>query len=325
MPYSVIHSLEAIAYRAKNRLLNHFDPPVVVLLYHRVTTLRADPQLLAVSPDNFRAHLQFLKNNFPLVRFEEDWSKVRKPAIAITFDDGYADNVLEALPIIEEIGVPATFFVSTGTFGTWQEFWWDELEHLVLGEHDFPDQFVLEDSRFGQTWPTAAEAERHVLFEEIQPSMRKLDADRREGWLRQFRRWAQTEAKACESHQTMTVEDLQRLARSRWVTVGAHTVTHSALSCLTPEKQRQEIMSSKTQLESWLGHEITVFSYPFGTKEDYDQLTVSLCKEAGFVKAAANFPAQAHSWTDPFEIPRQLVRNWRLEVFTEKLKDFLVS
>ena len=164
MPNSFIHVLDSLAYRTKNRLVNLFDPPVVVLLYHRVTTLISDPQLLAVSPDHFRAHLQFLKSNYTLVRFEEDWSKVEKPAVAITFDDGYADNARETLPILEKLRVPATFFVSTGTIGTEHEFWWDELEHLVFGENYFPLQFALADDRFGRTWPTSTAAERKVLF-----------------------------------------------------------------------------------------------------------------------------------------------------------------
>src|SRR5689334_4536799 len=99
--YNSAQSIYSGLRRAKNRALNLVDSPVVILLYHRVTTLPADPQLLAVSPDNFRAHLKFLKENFPVVRFEDDWSEVKKPAVAITFDDGYADNALEALPILE--------------------------------------------------------------------------------------------------------------------------------------------------------------------------------------------------------------------------------
>jgi len=325
MPGSLIRSVEVFAYRSKNRLVNFFDPPVVVLLYHRVTILSSDPQLLAASPDNFRSHLQFLKNNFTIVRFEEDWSKVKKPAIAITFDDGYADNARQALPLLEEIGVPATFFVTSGTIGTGQEFWWDELERLVFGEHEFPDQFVLMDNNFGKVWPTATATERQVLFKEIQPFMRNINTPRRENWLMQLRRWVQADDKTSETHRAMTVEELQLLARSRWVTIGAHTVTHPALSRLPLEDQRQEIIASKTQLEAWLGQEVLVFSYPYGTREDYAQETVDLCREAGFVKAAANFPAQVHSWTDPFQVPRQLVRNWPLEVFAKKLKGFWIS
>lgn len=325
MPDSFIGALESFAFKSKNRLVNLFDPPVLVLLYHRVTSLSTDPQLLAVSPDNFRAQLQFLKNNFPLVRFEDDWSKVKKPAVVITFDDGYADNVREALPIIEEIGVPATFFVSTSTIGSQEEFWWDELEHIILGDGDFPASFELIDSPFGKIWSTSTPAERQVLFAEIQPGMRRADAACRREALRQLRQWAKAKEVAAEAYRAMTVEELQRLARSGGVTIGAHTVTHVALSFLSVAEQREEIIASKRQLETWLQQEVEVFSYPYGSRSDYSSETVQLCKEAGFVKAAANFPAQAHRWTDPYQIPRYVIRNWPVEVFAEKLKGFWFS
>lgn len=129
----ILGSARKLVRTPLNRLLNRVDPPVIVLLYHRVTTLVSDPEMLAVSPENFRAQMRHLKENHHLVRFEEDWSKAAKPAVAITFDDGYADNALEALPILDEVGVPATFFVSTGTIGTTREFWWHELERIILG------------------------------------------------------------------------------------------------------------------------------------------------------------------------------------------------
>jgi hypothetical protein len=55
--------------RLKNRLLNMLDEPVVVLLYHRINSLSEDPYLLAVTPENFRAQILFLKQNFDIVRF----------------------------------------------------------------------------------------------------------------------------------------------------------------------------------------------------------------------------------------------------------------
>jgi len=326
MSDSFLRAVEVFAYRTKNRLVNLFDPPVIVLLYHRVTTIGCDPQLLAVSPENFRTHLHFLKNNFRVVRFEEDWSKIEKPAIAITFDDGYSDNVREALPILEELEVPATFFVSTGTIGSREAFWWDELEHLVLGERVLPERFELDDRDFGKVWPTATVAERQVLYDKMQPLMRDVEVPRREGWLRQLREWVGgMEEITCEAHRVMTLEELRRLARSRWATVGAHTATHAKLSSLSREEQRREIIGSKRQLEAWLGLEVSVFSYPFGAREDYTGETVDLCRKAGFVKVAANFPAQSHSWTDPFQIPRWLVRNWPAGEFAAQLKEFWIS
>jgi peptidoglycan/xylan/chitin deacetylase (PgdA/CDA1 family) len=308
----------------KNRVLNRIDPPVVVLIYHRVTLLPSDPHLLAVSPENFRAQMRFLKRDFQLVRFEEDWSDLKGPAVAVTFDDGYADNALEALPILEEVGIPATFFVSTGNLDTLLEYWWDELERIILGDRSMPESFTLRDSRFERTWPTVTLEDREELYRKIHLQMMKLDPAGREDWLMQLRRWAQLDETGREAYRAMTDDELRCLAGSKWVTIGAHTVTHTPLSTLSAEQQRREIFSSKHQLETLLGKAITVFSYPFGRKNDYNRVSVQICRELGFIKAASNFPGQVHRWTDSYQLPRQLVRNWDIDTFASRVKDFWV-
>jgi peptidoglycan/xylan/chitin deacetylase (PgdA/CDA1 family) len=305
-----------------NLLLNLVDPPVIVLLYHRVTTLTSDPEMLAVTPDNFRAQMRYLKENYPLVRFEEDWSKTMKPAVAVTFDDGYADNALEALPILEEVGVPATFFVSTGTIDTKQAFWWDELECIIMEKQNLPSSFTLDDGRSLKTWPTGTRSERQEFYQEIVQALKNVTVEKRNDRLSQLRHWAGTEEEISVTHRAMTIEELRLLAKSRWVTIGAHTVTHTRLSSLTPVAQAEEIAASKRHLEAWLSRDIKVFSYPFGRRCDYTQGTVELCRKVGFAKAAANFAGQTHRWTDPYQIPRHLVRNWPLDTFAVKLREF---
>jgi peptidoglycan/xylan/chitin deacetylase (PgdA/CDA1 family) len=310
--------------KMKNRLLNIIDPPVVILLYHRVNTLPPGPHFLSVTPDNFRGQLLFLKKNFPILRFDDDWSEVRKPAIVITFDDSYADNLFNALPVLEDVGVPATFFVNTGVIGTSQEFWWDELERIVLGEWPFSGRFELVDSNFGRVWATSTVSKRHRLHRDIYPLMKKIDPARRHSWLTQLRRWAQAGEEQRESNRAMTVEELRRLGQSPWVTMGAHTVSHPQLSSLPAAEQRKEIEDSKKQLESWLGCEVTVFSYPFGGRRDYTQQTIHICREAGFAKAASVFPGQVHRWTDRYQIPRQPVCNWPAGDFAKLLRRYWI-
>jgi len=310
--------------RLKNKVLNRIDPPVVVLVYHRVTVLPADLHMLAVSPENFRAQMQFLKTNVPVVRFEGDWSGLRERAVAVTFDDGYADNALEALPVLEEVGVPATFFVSTGALGTRDEFWWDELERILLGDAGFPDRFRLEDREYGKIWPTRTREQRMVLHGDLHPMVGRIGAARREGWLEQLRAWAGIDRTGREANRLLTPEELQALAASPWATVGAHTVTHTPLSVLPENEQRHEIVSSKQQLERLLGTEIKVFSYPFGGKDHYNRTSVRLCREARFQKAASNFPGQAHRWTDVYQIPRQLVRDWDVGTFAARMRSFWI-
>jgi peptidoglycan/xylan/chitin deacetylase (PgdA/CDA1 family) len=308
----------------KNRMLNLIDPPVVVLIYHRITKLSDDRRLLAVSPDNFRAHMQYLKQNFRIIRFEESWAGLREPAVAITFDDGYADNVLEALPILENIGVPATFFVTTGTIGTRHEFSWDELERIILGQTDYPAQFTYQYDHHEKGWPTATSQQRQAMYSDLLPLIQRLPSKQREEWLGDLRKWAGLNQEGRKANRPLTHDELRLLGQNRWATIGAHTVTHTPLSALSADEQRSEILSSRQYLEDFLGKEITVFSYPFGEKRDYNTHSVRICREAGFIRAAANFPGQTHRWTDPFQIPRQLVRNWDKDSFAKAMRSFWI-
>jgi peptidoglycan/xylan/chitin deacetylase (PgdA/CDA1 family) len=280
--------------------------------------------MLAVTPKNFRAHMQYLKTNFPLLRLEEDWSKVRNPSVVVTFDDGYADNATEALAILEEVGVPATFFITSGYVSGNRELWWDDLERIILGDRTFPTSFRLNDDRYGREWPTLSAEDRFSLYREIHLLMKKIDPVRRESWLRQLRQWGHADEHARKSHRIMTVEELRELARCKWVTIGAHSMTHTPLSSLDDAAQREEIRESKKYLESWIGETVSVFSYPFGGKRDYTFRSARLCKECGIRKAVSNFPGEVHRWTDQYQLPRHLVRNWPVDHFTEKLKGLWV-
>ncbi len=308
--------------QARNRLLGMIDTPVMVLLYHRVAALKSDPQLLAVSPGNFRAQMRYLKERFPIVRFDEDWSHVASPSIAVTFDDGYADNALNALPILEEVGVPATFFVSTGTLDTPDEYWWDELQGILLDEPVLPASLTLKDECYDRSWPTATPTARRLCYEQLHPIMKRLDAERREALLQQLRQWANATKAGRDAYRAMSSEELKRLAASSWVTIGAHTVSHSRLSSLTDAQQREEIFASRQRLEELIDTSVTTFSYPFGLRDDYDRDSLELCKEAGFVRVAANFPGLAFRWTNNLQVPRHLVRNWDQETFVARLKEF---
>lgn len=321
----MIRSIYSTILMSKNWLLNQFDIPVIVLLYHRVTVLDSDPQLLAVTPDNFREQMTFLKSNFPVLRFEDEWSDVKEPSVVVTFDDGYADNALEALPILEEVEVPATFFVSTGSIEGEREFWWDEIERIILGKGPFPKSFILVDSFYGREWLTTDISQRHEMYQDMYLLMKKIENSRKKDWLRQLRDWTIVKEEGRETHRAMTIAELCKLDQSQLATVGAHTITHSQLSALSPQQQREEIFGSKKQLESWVGHEVKVFSYPFGAKSDYNRESVRICKEAGFSKAISNFSGQVHRWTDPYQIPRQLVRNWPLGLFKKMLNRFIIS
>jgi len=308
---------------ARNWLFNCVDVPIIVLIYHRVTSLQFDPQMLAVTPENFRAHMQYLKANLSLARFEEDWTGVKSPTVVVTFDDGYADNALEALPILEEVGVPATFFISTGNINTSSEFWWDELERIILFGREIPAIITGIDGDSNNRWPTGNDNERWKYYHEIHRLLRGYEATERDRLLRQLRRRAEVGEGGRETHMVLTDDLVRRLSASRWATIGAHTISHTSLSVLSATKQEEEIMGSKRTLEELTGKRVLVFSYPIGSRKDYTLESIDLCRRAGFIKTAASIRGQAHRWTDPYQIPRQLVRNWSVNLFARQMERFM--
>ena len=280
-----------------SRVADLLAPKVLILAYHRVTRLDPDAQQLAVRPERFRAQLARLKAALPVVRFEDDWNRLAEPAAVVTFDDGYADNLLEALPILEALEVPATFFVTTGNVESGREFWWDELERLA--------------GTFGP-----------ASYGDLHGELKRLDPEQREARMEALRKGTGPGA-ARASHRPLTVDEVRRLGSSRYATVGAHGVTHTALAALPPPRQREEMAVSRSRLESWLGRPSTVFSFPFGGRRDFTSGTVRLCAEVGFTKAAANVPGCARRWSHPHRLPRHLVRDWEAAEFERRLAEFL--
>ena len=100
-------------------------------MYHRIAHPPVDPWGLAVQPDHFEQHLTVLRRSrqtFPMSQFVQRLERHTLPrnAVAVTFDDGYVDNLRAAKPRLAAGDVPATLFVTTGPVGQRTEYWWDE-------------------------------------------------------------------------------------------------------------------------------------------------------------------------------------------------------
>ena len=285
-----------------NLPLNMVNAPILVLLYHRVAVRKDDPEQLAVSPENFAAQLRFLQENYHILRFEDDWRKSRRPAVVITFDDGYADNLHSALPVLSRSNIPATFFVSAGTIGDSRGFWWDRLGLLLLNR----------DIAYPEKWgsiDTSSRDARERLYQELQLKLKKAALGQREQILADLYSWSGLAGVVAAEDLPLSVEELRELLLSPLATIGSHTVNHRQLSALSTEEQRREIIDGHRQLETMVGKKLDTFSYPFGNHDDYNAESVAICRELGLKKVAANYPATAHSWSDSMQIPRLIVRN----------------
>jgi peptidoglycan/xylan/chitin deacetylase (PgdA/CDA1 family) len=319
----------------------------VVLLYHRVARPVADPQLLAVTPDQFADHLALLADRFEPVPLADLVARVQagresRDLVTVTLDDGYADNLFAAKPLLERHGVPATVFVASGLVGSGRRFWWDELERLLLrpGRLPSPLTFQIADERLhweldGDATYTRARAgelaawtvldarapgPRQQVYRDLCSRLRAWDEKEQEHALDHLRRVvAPDEETDGDTPRPLTAEELAFLADGDLVAVGAHTVTHPVLAQLPADRQAEEIHGSKRQLEAALNRSVTSFAYPYGAAGDFDRRTVSLVREAGFSHACANIAGRVRPRTNPFRIPRLLVRGWSADELERRL------
>jgi peptidoglycan/xylan/chitin deacetylase (PgdA/CDA1 family) len=295
----------------------------IILLYHRVTTLRNDPEMLAVSPENFAQHLEFLRSNAHTVSlqdlgYRQDGSQQN---VAVTFDDGYVDNLHEAKPLLEHYEIPATVFVTSGYIGGNREFWWDELEHIFLESRRLPHRFSMNIAEKNYDW-LCTESSRRDIYDRASAMMKRLSPIERERVLSDVRIWAGQRQNCRETHKPLDSGELRQLQEGDLIEIGSHTQCHPVLSTLDLSAQSDQICSGKSSLEKLLARPIRSFAYPFGKRADYNRHSVTAVRNAGIDIACSNFEGLVWPATSRLELPRMLVRDWDGEAFARKYREW---
>ncbi len=289
---------------------------MIILLYHRIAHLPTDPQLLCVSPDNFAEQVDAIRRVATIVPLREALTVKHSGSdaqrVAITFDDGYADNVETGLPILREFVSPATVFVTVREDRPSREFWWDELESLLLT--DMQDGWNVMQSPLHP---------RHVEYLNYFNLIRPLPTVEQQRTLDELSLTVGRPRGVRPTHRVMTDDQLREVAASTLVDIGAHTLSHPVLSAMSEDVQRREIQESKARLESIIHAPVRTFSYPYGTRKDYTPATVAGVREVGYSLACSNFSGTVTAQSDPFQLPRHLVRDWTVAEFTERLTGWL--
>lgn len=146
--------LKAKVARLVSKFLRPSHKRIVILCYHSIHPSKA---FSSATPELFEEHLRWLRVHSELLPLNQALSAARdsraegtKPIVAITFDDGYADNYEYALPLLQKYGVPATFFVTVGLL---------EKDPVVLERFQTLRQSQLEDIR-PLTWAQVREMRR---------------------------------------------------------------------------------------------------------------------------------------------------------------------
>jgi peptidoglycan/xylan/chitin deacetylase (PgdA/CDA1 family) len=307
-----------------------------ILMYHRIATPAVDPWGLSVSSQRFTEQVQALSASRTTLSMDSFVTLLRSgqlphDAIALTFDDGYVDNLLRAKPILESAGVSATVFLATGLIGPGEEFWWDELARMVLLrpealsakvflptgglQIEFPSiDPNLEPRVAWRGWEKPVTA-RERAYQTIWLALWDRTPESRRVAMEQLRIVFGTTRSSPEDL-PMGVEEVRKLV-SDLVSVGAHGRFHQPLTNLPAAARLEEMERSRQEAEALSALPVTGFAYPHGA---CNPETIQLARQAGFQWACStNETAIDPRCVVLHELPRIAVGDWEAEALLAKL------
>jgi peptidoglycan/xylan/chitin deacetylase (PgdA/CDA1 family) len=258
------------------------QPQPVILMYHRVAFVQHDPWGLAVDPERFEEQIAYAKQHRSPMSVDEFVERLRNKtlpanAVAVTFDDGYRDNLVHAKPVLARYGVPATLFLATGFIDQDAPFWWDELASMILASTQAAhDRQVLAGETVNLDWGEPDHSDmtgewrawneprtpRQRAYLAIWRRLRLATAEQRELAINTLRQRFETAGDSLGS--PLSSDEIHTLLCDGLVQLGAHTVTHPALTSLDRLECRREIVDSGNRCRELAAKSINGFAYPYG-------------------------------------------------------------
>jgi peptidoglycan/xylan/chitin deacetylase (PgdA/CDA1 family) len=266
---------------------------LLILMYHGVTekdhTARFGRHLPA---KQFEEHLLYFKKHFNILTLEEILKESavgsrqvaagsrqqRKPLIALTFDDGFENNLYVALPLLEKHKVPATFYIPTAALAG---------EILAADKIDIVRNGSKEKELIFNSATYIRKGQHRLLNkttgENIYNSLLQLSPGNTRTALDIFSEryhfndlLKQTDP---ECYRLMNGAQLKQFSSSPYVSIGSHAHTHFALSLCSNIELAYELSFSKTELERITGKKVDSVAFPYGA---HNAAVVEQSKEKGY-------------------------------------------
>lgn len=324
----------------KNKIFRRPDPRAVVLMYHRVRNEAVDPWEICVKEENFKHHLQILKESFSVIPLSMlDQALLRKgnnkKFVCITFDDGYLDNFEVAVPLLQSNKFSATFFIPTQILSGRFLFWWEAVDIIFWMQTKLPENIYLgkdknifgriinqdgytQDILYQHHWsantmpPTT---KRCSLYLELCAWVKERTPEEQSLITEQLLSYSKNRLTFENSFKKMTNDQIRFLV-THGFEIGAHSVHHPALSHQCDKVQRDEIEKSKLEIEGLIEKPVTAFAYPHGNFNNQSKMIV---ENAGFKQAFTTENGSVRINNDWYSLPRMWVKDWNGEEFKHHL------
>ena len=275
-------------------------PRACVLMYHRVAAVETDPYGQAVHPERFREQLAALREQHDVLSLEDLVRGLHERdypdgAVAVTFDDGYADTLDTACPAAAALDVPVHVFVTTGPIEAGAPvFWWDELAALAVPRATARCTTSCGGSPASRaTRASTSSAPAGLARRGTRPAGRSPSPS-----------WPSSPGSR-RSGSARTPSRTRRSPRD------------------PPTSRRPSSADARARLQQLTGLDIGLVSYPFGKEPDVGPETRRLAEEAGYHAAFMTVPRALVPSSDPFGLPRLAVHDWPAERLLGRIAEVL--
>ncbi len=277
------------------------EPRLSILIYHRVLPSYDFIQPMEVVAETFDWHMELISSHFNPLTFGEAIHHLKSgtlppKSICVTFDDGYADNVEVAIPILKKWKVPATFFIATGFVDggcMWNDIIAETIRQLKGQELDLAFCGL-------ERFEIATKSQCYSALRKVLTTIRYFPLDRRNEVANMIASLVGT----LPQDLMMTKSQIKEISING-MEVGGHTVTHPILTTLTPELAREEMGQGKEELESIIGRKIRYFAFPTGKPTlDYSPDHIKMLPRLGFEAGVSTQWGVSNSESDIWQLPR---------------------
>jgi peptidoglycan/xylan/chitin deacetylase (PgdA/CDA1 family) len=275
-----------------------------ILLMHKVVRAKTDSLAtqLTITVSFLDRIIAELRSSADFVTLDEVYQRLgrdrpekeQRPFIALTFDDGFRDNLTLALPILRKHRVPATIYVPSGAPDRNLDPWPWRLEKAIR-EHS---ELSIERPDLPRYLPLQTWAEKQTAFRTLTLHVHSnIPANQQVAEMLLPKARVSDEALIAE--QFASWDELRELASDPLITIGGHGVTHASLRDLEEDHAMAEIRDGKARLTAQLGVPVSHFAYPYGERSNFGLREITLTARAGFVTAVMNvagniFPQHRH-------------------------------
>jgi len=275
--------------RPQARVKKRYDTSLTIICLHRVCSVSGVfyDKNIGADPEGLRRLIEYLKHRYRIINQKQlvdrlDGNRVPElPELLITFDDGYIDNAVNALPILRQAGAPATVYVTAAYIDTHVIPWGDRVSYLL---HCLSTQ--RRTLKTSDDMECVSEKDVDASVEAICGKLKYYTSERRDEIIEEMYRLNEVDKRVMEkaaisSGKGYMTSDAMRSWRDAGMEFGAHTMTHQAVTTLDGDRMRAEISDSITRIESIVEMPVITFAYPYGRKGDYNSESRKILEEIG--------------------------------------------